>query len=162
MHTYEKLADDSVSEPPSIATYRFRDALDVVHYAQVEHTIGWKTWPEAWHLDDAGVFRCYHRGTSLDTLVRWADDPMPLLRSRTEGLLSGGCGDSWVIIDSRPRGLGEPVGEQDAKAFLDLRQTLRSVGVHLADAVVFDDACHWWSMQELTTGATRWTVPSAT
>lgn len=51
------------------------------------------TWPEVWHLDDEGVVRCSCRASSLDTLVRWADDPSGLHRSRRAGLRTTGCTD---------------------------------------------------------------------
>ena len=30
------------------------------------------------------------------------------------------------------------------------------MGIALVDDVIFDDAMHWWSLQELTSGSTDW------
>lgn len=158
MHTYERRWTDD-SPIPDIETYQFADALDVVALAEVDRLLGWKTWPEVWHLDDEGRFRCYFKASTLDSLQRWADDPWPLHRSRAEGLTEGGCPDRWLIVDSRPRGIRDPVDDTDAVAFLRVREDLRSIGLTLVDAVVFDDQGHWWSMHEQTCGTTRWPEP---
>lgn len=158
MHTYELRAtpDDPLLE---ITTYRFRDALNVVAYAERDRLIGWATWPDVWHLDDEGRFGCYYKGSSLDSLERWAVDPMPLLRSRACGVSSSeGCRDRWVVVDSKPRWLWDQpiVSEATVAAFLMVRDGLKPVGVTLLDAVVFDDQRHWWSIHELMTGTTAW------
>lgn len=162
MHTYDR-PEPSADALPSIRAFRFNDALDLVAYAELDATIGWKTWPEAWHLDAAGLFECYYKASSCDSLVRWARDPSGLYRSRREGLARGGCTQRWVIVDSRPVWLNDPpiVSEADAEAFLRVRRHLRRVGVHLLDCVVFDDDGHWWSMHELTSGTTAWAASVA-
>ena len=157
MHTYTPAPLSG--ELPSILDYRFNDAYDVVARAEDDGTIGRLTWPEAWHLDVHGEFRCYFKGSTLDSLQGWAEDPGDLLYSREVGLREGGCAPRWVIVDSRPSWMAEfkpVVGEGDASAFLCIRKHLAQVGVVLVDAVVFDDAGHWWSMYELTSGTTRW------
>ena len=156
MHTYDRPATDR--EPlPSIDEFPFTDALDVVAYAEVDLCVGKLTWPEVWHLDDEGVFACYYKASTGDSIVRWAEEPWPIERSRRDGLANGGCADRWVIVDSRPTWLSDQPGEADACAFLRLREHLRAVmGVELLDAVVFDDDGHWWSMHELTSGTTAW------
>ena len=155
MHTYNK--PPTTTPVPNLDDFRFNDALDVVAFAEVDACMGWRTWPEVWHLDDDGVFACYYKGSSCDSLVDWAEEPWPLERSRREGLAHGGCADRWLIVDSRPRGFREPPHEADAYAFLRLREHLRDViGVELVDAIVFDDEGHWWSMHELTSGTTAW------
>lgn len=143
---------------PPIETYQFRGALDLVELARIDRSIGWKTWPEVWHLDDEGSFCCYYSASTLDSIQSWAADPSPLRRSRTEGQRNGGCADHWVVVDSRPRWLPgkENVNESDAEAFLRLRSELDGIGVHLLDVVVFDDQQHWWSLHELTSGTTTW------
>ena len=158
MHTYERRWTDD-SPLPDIEAYRFADALDVVAFAEADRLIGWRTWPEVWHLDDEGRFRCHFRGSSRASLKRWADRPWPLHRSRAEGLADGGCPDRWLIIDSRPRGTRDQVDDSDPGAFLRLRDELRSIELLLVDAVVFDDQGHWWSMHEQTCGTTRWPEP---
>ena len=157
MHTYNR-PEPAGRKLPSITEFRFNDALDVVAYAELDSTLGWKTWPEAWHLDADGIFDCYYKASSCDSLTRWARDPSGLYRSRRQGLAEGGCTDRWVIVDSRPVWLHDApiVGEGDAEAFLAVRGHLERVGVHLLDCVVFDDAGHWWSMHELTSGTTAW------
>ena len=156
MHTYDR--PTTCPDPfPSLAEFRFADALDVVAYAEIDLSIGKLTWPETWHLDDDGVMQCAVKGSSLDTLIRWAYDPSDLVRSRGEGRdEDGGCTDRWLIVDSRPVGFRDAPDEADTWAFLELRQQLASIGVKLLDAVVFDDAGHWWSMHELTSGTTAW------
>lgn len=159
MHTYER--PTTCPDPfPSMAEFRFADALDVVAYAEIDLCIGRMTWPETWHLDDAGVMQCAVKGSSCDTLIGWAYDPSHLLRSRRTGRdEDGGCTERWVIVDSRLSGFRDPPDEADAWAFLELRGHLQSVGVELLDAVVFDSEGHWWSMHELTSGTTAWTPP---
>jgi hypothetical protein len=159
MHRYERLIsglDDGC--PPSIEAYRFRDALDVVALAQVDRCIGWKTWLEVWHLDGDGALACYYKASTLDSMQAWADDPAPLQRSRIEGLRSGGCGDQWLVVDSRPTWLHKPptTDESDVEAFVRLRPALAAFGVALLDVVIFDDDQHWWSLHELTAGTTAW------
>jgi hypothetical protein len=158
MHTYalRAIPGDPV---PDITTFRFRDALDVVAYAERDRTIGWATWPDVWHLDDEGRFHCYFKGSSLDSLERWAHDPTPLLTSRACGVSSrDGCRDRWVVVDSKPSWLHDQptVSEATVAAFLVVRDHLRPVGVTLLDAVIFDDVRHWWSINEVITGATAW------
>ncbi len=102
MHTYQRRwTPGEVPDLPSIGTYRFNDALDVVAWAEIDPTIGWRTWPEVWHLDDEGRFQCYFKASSLDSTQRWAVDPSGLHRSRREGLESGACPDRWLIVESR-------------------------------------------------------------
>ena len=164
MHRYERLISDLDDvHPPSIEAYRFRDALDVVALAQVDRCIGWKTWPEVWHLDQEGAFTCYYKASTLDSIQDWADDPTPLHRSRIEGLRSGGCGDRWLVVDSRPTWLRKPptTDESDVEAFVRLRPSLAAFGVALLDVVIFDDDQHWRSLHELTTGMTAWSPAAA-
>jgi len=160
MHTYE-LRATPLDPLPDITTYRFHDALDVVAYAARDLVIGSKTWPEVWHLDDEGRFCCYCKGSSLDSLERWAVDSTPLVRSRACGVSSSdGCADGWVVVDSKPSWLrGEPiVTEATVAAFLMVRDRLALLGVTLLDAVIFDDLRHWWSIHELITGTTAWPI----
>ena len=155
MHAYKRPALDRMP-PPSIDDFRFHDAVDVVAYAELNQCMGWRTWPEVWHLDPEGNLACSFKGSSLDSLVEWGLDPSDLERSRWEGLAVHDCPNRWVIIDSRPVGFSDPPGEGDAWAFLELRRHLAGIGVDLLDAVVFDDDGHWWSMHELTSGTTAW------
>jgi hypothetical protein len=160
MHTYELRA--TPRDPvPDITTYRFRDARDVVAYAERALVIGRRTWPEVWHLDEVGQFSCYYEGSSLDSLEQWAVDSTPLVRCRAAGVRSSdGCADGWVVVDSKPSWLrGEPiVTEATVAAFLTVRDRLELLGVTLLDAVIFDDLRHWWSIHELITGTTAWLV----
>src|ERR1700730_313157 len=159
MHDYAALwPPDGIGELPRVEDYRFRSALDVVAWAQRDRTIGWKTWPEVWHVDPDGEFQCYHKGSSLDGLERWAEEPEDLCRVRYQGEAGPGCPSRWSIVDSRPAWLyHEPiVSERDAEAFVTIRNALAADGIELLDAVVFDDARHWWSMNELLTGTTTW------
>ncbi len=157
MHTYpRRVPKGELAHPPPIESTPFRDVLDIVARAEVDPVIGWSTCPEVWHLDERGIFRCYYKGSSLCSIRRWVEDPSPLHRSRRVGLLEGGCGDTWVVVDSRPRWIHPPPGEADIAAFLTVRASLEPLGVSLVDCVVFDDDQHWWSLHELTAGTTRW------
>ncbi len=111
-----------------------------------------------WHLDADGAFACYYKGSTLDSIEQWADDPSPLHRSRIEGLRSGGCENRWVIVDSRPVWLHKPptTDESDVEAFVKLQPALEALGVLLLDVVIFDDDQHWWSLREMTAGTTAW------
>lgn len=157
MHTYTKPLPRLGL--PSIGAFTFNDALDVVGYAELDATIGWKTWPEIWHLDSDGRFQCYYKGCTGESLVRWARKPADLrdLRAMASERPEG-CTDRWLIVDSRPLWLNEPptVDEADARAFLTIRRRMGRLGVTVVDAVVFDDEGHWWSMHELTAGTTAW------
>jgi hypothetical protein len=145
---------------PRIAEVRFNSTADVIDWAERDRLIGWKTWPEVWHLDDAGEVRCYYKASSCDSIQRWADDPHGLFASRNEGIRSGGCTDRWLIIESRNLwGPDEPiVSEGDAAGFVEVRRLLADIGVLLVEDVIFDDAHHWWSMNELTSGSLAWPI----
>ena len=158
MHTYEPLWDPSNVKYPKIAKFRFRTTLDVVAWAQADRLMGSKGGAEIWHLDHKAQFSCYSPGGTFDTLVGWASKPQRLYRSRADGLLTGHCPSRWLLIDSRPGWLvphPEPT-EDDVEAFIVLQQLLATIDVELVDAMVFDDACHWWSMRELATDDQSW------
>src|SRR5438105_4531026 len=137
MHTYRALwTEGSVGALPDILEYRFNDALDVIAWAEHDRTIGWKTWPEVWHLDDEGAFCCYYKASSLDSIRGWAGDPSGLHRSRREGLATGHCPRRWLIVESRQRWWYDPVIEEgDVKAFLAVREELSTIGLALVDTV---------------------------
>lgn len=163
MHTYQPVNVTDPSDLPSIVGLKFRDALDVVEHERISNLVAWRTWPEIWHLDASGEMQCYSKGSSCDSIRRWAEDPYSLLAPRLEIPMPKGCGDRWLIIESRTLLWdedGETVSELDAKAFVELRTLLADEGIDLVDVVIFDDADHWWSMHELTSGSTRWTEPS--
>ena len=162
MHTYVPVKVTDPAELVSIAGKKFHDARDVVEYERIGDLVGWRTWPEVWHLDETGEMTCYSKGSSCDSIRRWAEDPYTLLSAR-ELAVEGRCGDRWLIIESRTLlDDGEdPVTEADAKAFVELRRILGQEGIDLVDTVIFDGHAHWWSMHELTSGTTRWSVPAA-
>jgi hypothetical protein len=159
-HRYARRAPEGeIPDLPPIDSLRFEGAGDVVALAEVDRCIGWKTWPEVWHLHGEGKFCCYYKASSLDSIRAWADDPAPLHRSRSEGLRSReGCTTRWLIVDSRPAWRHPPpvVDNVDLEAFTRLRREMATIGITLLDAVVFDDDGHWWSLHELTTGTTTW------
>jgi len=135
---------------PDLEAHRFRSPDDVVEWARRDFTIPTKTFPEVFHLDVDGAYRCGYRASSLDTIGRWADDPHDLLRSRWEGMATMRCADNWLILE--PRTLPSatvPPTEADAQAFAHVRKVLATVGVQLVDLVVFDSGFHAWSMHEL-------------
>lgn len=162
MHTYELAGPtDGMPTSPSIETFRFHCAEDVVRFARHNPSIGATTWPETWHLGEDGQLCCYQKGSSIDSIHSLAEDPAALLEVRAAGSREGACTDRWVLVDSRPRWFSDAgtVDEADAAAFLTLRASLGRGGIELLDAVVFDDQRHWWSLHELTTGSTAWARP---
>lgn len=160
VHTYTPIRVEP-GELPSVVGLKLRSALDVVEHERVGNLVAWRTWPEVWHLDETGDMTCYSKGSSLDSIRRWAEDPYSLLSPLWNLPKPGQCGDRWLIIESRTLGIEEErVSEQDAKAFLELRAVLAEEGIELVDAVTFDHADHWWSMHELTSGTMDWTVRS--
>jgi hypothetical protein len=159
MHTYQpRWADDPAARVlPSLADFRFNDALDVVRYAELDWLVTWRTWPDVWHLDDGGGFRCSSKGSSLDSVRALAEDPIGMLRCR-QIELDHPCPDRWLVIEPRHPWLEDRyrVDEGDAQAFLTLRRGLGEHGIVLLDVMVFDQEFHWWSLHELTSGTTRW------
>ena len=157
MHRYDAGWNPDRPSVPDIESFRFNDAMDVAAFAEVGATTGWKTWPDVWHVDDDGEFQCCNRGSSLDSIRRWAGNPSGLLRAREVGVAETGCAPRWLILETRRRWMDPaPVTELDARAFLRLREILAGVAVRLVDCMIFDDALHWWSLHELTSGSTRW------
>ena len=119
--------------------------------------MGRSTHPDIWHLDANGQFQCYTPSYTTNSLKRYAEDPHDLFVSREHGLELGDCPSRWLFIEPLLPWNDHPVpDEADASAFVVLRATLETIGVELVDAVMFDDACHWWSMNELLTGSPLW------
>jgi hypothetical protein len=151
--TYVPLYDpgDLAAAPsPDLGAHRFRSPDDVVEWARRDFTLPTKTFPEVFHLDDDGAYRCGFRAFTGNTIVRWADEPHDLFRSRWEGVAQMGCADNWLILE--PRGASRapiPPTEADAEAFVHVRKVLAPLGVHLIDLVVVDGRFHVWSMHEL-------------
>lgn len=159
MHTFtpEWPADLAGREPVPATKFTYRNANDVAKYAAQEPLTTWYTWPEVWHLDSRGRWRCYSKGSSLDSVHRFAERPVHMLQCRLDEPRRG-CPHNWVVIE--PRHVGRrhyQVTEADAEAFVRLRAGLADLGVHLLDVVVFDQEFHWWSLHELTSGTTEWT-----
>ena len=153
MGTYVPLydpANPADGPSPDLEAHRFRSPDDVIEWARRDFTIPSKTFPEVFHLDGDGAYRCGFRAFTGNTIVGWADQPHDLLRSRWEGVAQMGCADNWLILE--PRGAGRapvPPTEADAEAFAHVRKVLATVGVHLVDLVVFDGGFHAWSIHEL-------------
>ena len=161
MHTYtarwpEKFDADA---RPNIDEFRFNDALDVVAWAELDRLVGhWRNWPETFHIDETGRFHCYDKSGTGATVRQFAEDPTYFEDSRL-GFLEGGCPPRWFIVESRPRCVYEDEQqptEGDVAAFMALRRRVAARGIALVDDIVFDDAFHWWSMQELVSGSTAW------
>jgi hypothetical protein len=159
MHIYQRRWPDDSSDWPllSPADFTFRDALDVVRFAEMDPLVTWRTWPDIWHLDSEGRWQCCSKGSSLDSLRRYAEAPQRLLDCRVTDV-GRPCPDYWVVLEPRQQWrLDRPgVDEGDAQAFVELRRGLALHGVTLLDVVVFDDDSHWWSLHELTSGSTAW------
>jgi hypothetical protein len=100
MHTYQRRwADDpSARVLPRLSDFRFNNALDVVLYAELDWLVTWRTYPDVWHLDDDGTFRCGSKGSSLDSVRGFAENPSTLLRCR-EVVLDEPCPDRWLVIE---------------------------------------------------------------
>jgi hypothetical protein len=159
MHTYQRRWPDDTSGWifPDLDELRFRDAHDVARYAELSPVLAWRTWPEVWHIDDEGRFRCASTGSSLDSVRRFAMRPAEMLWCR-EVPVDPPCPNHWFVIEPRHPWLGDcyEVSEEDARAFLTLRRSLARHDIVLLDVVVFDQAFHWWSLHELTSGSTVW------
>jgi len=163
-HTFQPRwpEDETGYEPPQLTSFVYRDALDVVRYSELEPLTTWYTYPHVWHLDDGGVWRCCSRGSSFDSVRRYADEPEIMLHCR-ETPVKPPCPNNWVMLEPRrPHREDEyQVSEEDARAFIILRGRLAVYGISLLDVVVFDQDNHWWSLHEVTSGTTAWTFPSA-
>lgn len=149
MRTYAPAWDDRPA--PNLDDFTFTTPDDVVRWASVEPSIGWKLWPEVWHLDAAGRVHCAYEGFATDGIRHWAGNPARLLRARRRCLAApGGCTTDWMIIESRRcHGKRSVVGEADSRAFVAVRSALDAVDVRLVDVMIFDDRHHWWSLREL-------------
>jgi hypothetical protein len=86
MHTYQRRWPEDLSNwtGPDLEGLRFRDACHVAQYVELDPVLAWRTWPEVWHLDDEGKFRCCSRGSSLDSVHRFAKRPSDMVRCRDE------------------------------------------------------------------------------
>ena len=135
----------------------YRDARDVVHYAEQEPLSVWYTRPDVWHLDSGGRWHCCGNGSTLDSIRSYAKHPSALLECRWYEPRPD-CPDFWVIVEPRQLWLRSPVEvtEADAQAFLSVRRTLAQYGITLLDTVVLTDDFRWWSLHELTSGTTAW------
>jgi hypothetical protein len=159
MHRYELPELVGPYEYPGLPTWPLAGALDLERQIIRERFVAQRTYPEVWHLDNHGLFSCGYRGCTGDSVREWADDPADLRRSRREGLADNGCAPNWLIIEPRPAWLfpDGPIDEGDGEQFLRLRRHLADVGVTLVDAVlVVED--RWWSLHELVSGTTEWTM----
>ncbi len=159
MHTYQKRwADDPADrQPPDISDLLFTTPLDVVGVAELDSVLVWRTWPDVWHLDERGAFRCSSRGSTMDSVRTFAERPHKMLGCR-QVELDEPCPNRWLVIEPRHHWLGDRYrpDEGDAQAFITLRSGLAGHGVTLLDVMVFDQELHWWSLHELTTGTLAW------
>ena len=158
MHSFtpEWPADLATYEPPSLFDFTYRGATDIGAYAAREPLAMWYTRPEAWHLDSRGRWRCCSKGSSFDSVRRYAEHPDRMVECRLYEPRRR-CPDNWVMLEPRhPWSDHYDVTEGDAEAFVRLRAGLVEFGVNLLDVVVFDQECQWWSLHELTTGSTEW------
>lgn len=159
MHTYQRRWPEDFSDwaGPDLTELQFRDAHDLARYAELEPVLAWRTWPEVWHLDDEGRFRCMSKGSSLDSVRRFAEHPEDMLACR-EVPVEPPCPNRWLVIEPRHPWLDDcyEVSEDDARAFLRLRRRLARHDIVLLDVVVFNQEFQWWSLHELTNGSTTW------
>lgn len=148
-----------VDEQLSIFDFTYRDARDVVRFAERSPMLSGVANCESWHLGREGAFTCGTNGTALDSLRHWASNPERLVQSFLEFRTRGTCTPRWVIVDERsgcyPADDPAP-SEADIEHFMRLRYQLEVVGITLMDAVIFDGDERWWSICELLTGTTEW------
>jgi hypothetical protein len=156
--TYVPLYDPAnlaAAPHPRLEDHRFRSPDDVIEWARQDFAIPSKTFPEVFHVDVEGAYRCGYRASSLDTIGRWADNPHDLLRSRWEGMAKMCCASNWLIVEHRTLpGHTVPPSEADAEDFVHVRKILATVGVQLIDLVIFDGQFHAWSLHELESPGT--------
>lgn len=159
MHSYQPQwqEDDSESPLPCPSDFQFRDARDVAAYAALDRLTTWYTSPHVWHLDATGDWCCCSKGSSLDSVRRFAERPESMLACRRVSV-GQPCPDYWVVLEPRHQWDHDcyEVTEGDAESFVVLRRELTRHGVTLLDVVVFDEDFHWWSLHELTSGSTAW------
>ena len=142
----------------------FASGLDVARSAAAGDVLVGQRRCESWHLDRDGRFVCGTRGTVLDSLANWANDPRRLVDAFLNGRSAGACSPTWVVVDERLAQSFEdahPPGELDVEHFMRLRRQLDVAGITLVDAVIFDDQRHWWSINELLTGQMQWATRKA-
>ena len=122
---------------PELGDFLFRSPLDVAAYAELEPLVTWRTYPDVWHLDESGAFRCGSKASSCQTVRTLAKRPGAMLRCR-ETELGYRCPDRWVVTEPRHEWLGDRyrVNEGDAQAFLALRRGLARHGITLLDVMV--------------------------
>lgn len=127
--------------------------------SQARSTLGdtWRTWPEVWHLDSVGRWCCCSKGSSLDSVRRFAEHPAEMLACRR--VRTGQhCPDNWVVIEPQHPWRNDRYDvTEGAAAFLSLRSSLAPLGANLLDVLVFHQEHRWWSLHELTSGTTAWT-----
>jgi hypothetical protein len=141
----------------------FTGPLDVVAYAARDILVSHSTFPSLYHLDTQGKVRCCSRDGSLSNVRKWAVDPTGLYLPRLINPRRS-CPNRWLAVESRPtsRYGSCVVNEADAEAFVTVRKTVAARAlIDLVDVMIFDDACHWWSLHELTTGQTTWAPPAS-
>lgn len=159
MHSYTPTwpEDTSQWEPTSLDAIPFRDAHDLGAYAATDPLTTWYTYPHSWHLDENGIFCCCSKGSSMESVRLYAEQPYRLIDCRNVDTPEP-CPDFWVVQEPRQRLYSktyEPT-EGDVAAFGVLRQEMAGYGITLLDYVIFTDDFRWWSMHELTTGTTAW------
>lgn len=159
MHRYQPRwpEDRSDWEPPSPADFIYRDARDVAEFASFDALTTWRTWPEVWHLDIVGRRCCCSRGSSFDSVRRFAESPEQMLECRLTDT-NEPCPDYWVVVEPREacNVACYEVTEGDARSFVVLRRSLAMLGVTLLEVVIIHDDFRWWSLHEITCGSTVW------
>jgi hypothetical protein len=159
VHSYQPQwpEDRSNWTVPNPTDFTYRDARDIAAYAANDALTTWYTYPHIWHLDREGRWRCCSKGSSLDSVRRFAEAPAHLLKCR-QVPTQHPCPDYWVVLEPRHRWDldGQEVTEGDVEAFLVLRNGLARHGVRLLDVVILNEEFHWWSLHELTSGTTTW------
>ena len=158
MHAFTPLAQ--FGDPPiDPYTFRFGSAIDVVEYVRQDAYFFYGLYPRLWHLDDLGAPRCETRCSSCDGIRSWPEFPHSLYASWGEGLKTGECPPRWLIVEPWWRPDDGLPNEGDVACYSQIAELLSDLDVNLVDAVLIDkDRGSWWSMHELTTGSTKWSV----
>jgi len=87
---------------PSPVDFTSRDARDIAAFAALDWLTTWYTYPHIWHLARDGRWHCCSKGSSLDSVGRFAEAPAGLLECR-QVPTEQPCPDYWAGTAGRAR-----------------------------------------------------------
>jgi hypothetical protein len=110
MHTFTPEWPDDLEgrEPVDPTKSTYHSAYDVARFAALEPLTTWYTWPEVWHLDSLGRWRCCSKGSSLDSVHRFAEHPERMVECRVveprgAALTIGSCSNLAIPVGTTTR-----------------------------------------------------------